>query len=205
MEVFLHWSAHLCRIAFWFLVSFHLHRSCFTPIISQILHCTAYNRSSNLPPSECATSRQHIEAVIILSMLFQKKERTPQSDEVAFPIDGKAESQAADAPERPYEGYMAVKDLNAKDPGSVTTDIIYPSGLKLALLMTSIFISMFLVSLVRLIHHLCVLELSAIPFSTAYELIRVARRTSSSSQPPFPRSRTSSIQQERSVGTGQRI
>jgi len=31
------------------------------------------------------------------------------------------------------------------------TDIIYPSGLKLALIMTSIFVSMFLVSLVRLI------------------------------------------------------
>jgi len=29
------------------------------------------------------------------------------------------------------------------------TDIIYPSGLKLALIMTSIFVSMFLVSLVR--------------------------------------------------------
>lgn len=52
-------------------------------------------------------------------MLFKKKEKQRQDDEMAPP-----------AP------------MNH-------ADIIYPSGLKLALLMTSIFVGMFLVSLVR--------------------------------------------------------
>jgi hypothetical protein len=41
----------------------------------------------------------------------------------------------------------------AKGLESVPPDIVYPSGLKLVLLMTSIFVSMFLVSLVRLCYH----------------------------------------------------
>lgn len=52
-------------------------------------------------------------------MLFKKKEKQPQENETA--------------PSAPVDH----------------TDIIYPSGLKLALLMTSIFVGMFLVSLVR--------------------------------------------------------
>ena len=88
-----------------------------------------------------------VEAVTLINMLFKRKGKQPQEDEIASPapMDGKAptcvdpsskESTAADEP-------------NAKDLKRIHTDIIYPSGLKLALLMTSIFVGMFLVSLVR--------------------------------------------------------
>jgi hypothetical protein len=53
-------------------------------------------------------------------MLFKKKGSQPQKDEVSPPA-----------------------------PGMQPTDFVYPSGLRLALLMISIFVGMFLVALVR--------------------------------------------------------
>ena len=61
-------------------------------------------------------------------MLFKKKEKKPEEVGPPTPID---------------DGSKA-KELN-----NIHTDIVYPSGLKLALLMMSIFVGMFLVSLVR--------------------------------------------------------
>ncbi|KAE8449402.1 hypothetical protein EG329_008303 [Mollisiaceae sp. DMI_Dod_QoI] len=78
-------------------------------------------------------------------MLSQEREKRSQEDEVAPPesMDGKT---------------LTCKDpmvdkSTAKDPKHINNpnDIIYPSGPKLALLMMSIFVGMFLVSLDRLI------------------------------------------------------
>lgn len=75
-------------------------------------------------------------------MLFKKREKQPQKDEIA-PIDGKAPTCTHPASEEGPD------ESKAKDLKHIHTDIIYPSGLKLALLMISIFVGMFLVSLVR--------------------------------------------------------
>jgi hypothetical protein len=71
-------------------------------------------------------------------MLFIKGKQ-PQEDEITMPapMDGEAPScTAADE--------SKAKNLKRND-----IDSTYPSGLKLALLMMSIFVGMFLVSLVR--------------------------------------------------------
>lgn len=76
-------------------------------------------------------------------MLFKKKGKQSREDEVASPasMDGEAPTCTNPAGK---EAEVA-SDSKAKD---IHTGIIYPSGLKLALLMTSIFVGMFLVSLV---------------------------------------------------------
>ena len=80
-------------------------------------------------------------------MLFKKKEQQPQEDEIAQPVpmDGEAPTCTDPASE---EG-TAADESKAKELKHIHTDIIYPSGLKLALLMMSVFVSLFLVSLVR--------------------------------------------------------
>lgn len=75
-----------------------------------------------------------VEAATLVNMWFKKKEKQPQEDEVA--------------PSAPMDG-EATDESKAKDLKRIDTDIIYPSGLKLALLIMSIFVGMFLVSLVR--------------------------------------------------------
>jgi hypothetical protein len=72
-------------------------------------------------------------------MMFKKKGKQLQEGEIAppAPMDGEAPT------------CTAAEESKAKDLKRIPTDIIYPSGLKLALLMISIFVSMFLVSLVR--------------------------------------------------------
>ena len=65
-------------------------------------------------------------------MLFKNKEKVPQENDVSPPAPMDAEPKAKD------------QDLRL-----VHSDHVYPSGLKLALLMTSIFVGMFLVALVR--------------------------------------------------------
>jgi hypothetical protein len=79
-------------------------------------------------------------------MLFKKKGKQPQEDEIAppAPMDGEAPTCTDPASEG-----TAADESKAKDLKRIHTDIIYPSGLKLALLMMSIFVGMFLVSLVR--------------------------------------------------------
>jgi hypothetical protein len=71
-------------------------------------------------------------------MLFNKKEKPPRKEEVASPAQYRSDQSgpAADAP-------------NRTDPKSKQTDITYPTGIKLGLLMMSIFVGMFLSSLVR--------------------------------------------------------
>jgi hypothetical protein len=68
-------------------------------------------------------------------MLLKNKKQQPQEEEIAttVPTDTKATNGA---------GLVSEKDTAADD-------VDYPSGLKLAVLMTSMFIGMFLVSLVR--------------------------------------------------------
>lgn len=65
-----------------------------------------------------------------------------------FPI---AENGAAKAPEVD-DGEPPKADL-AQVSTTATQDIVYPEGFKLALLLLSVFVSMFLVSLVSLQHH----------------------------------------------------
>jgi hypothetical protein len=79
-------------------------------------------------------------------MLFKKAEKQPQEDEIALPkpMDNEAPTCTKAAGE---EG-AAAEQSKAEDLKRIHTDIIYPSGLKLALLMMSIFVGMFLVSLV---------------------------------------------------------
>ena len=80
-----------------------------------------------------------VETATLINMLFKKKGRKqPQEDDIEPPaaID-------SDAPT-----CTAADEGKTKDLKHIHTDITYPSGLKLALLMMSIFVSMFLVSLV---------------------------------------------------------
>jgi hypothetical protein len=80
-------------------------------------------------------------------MSFNKKEKQPQKDEIApptpTPMDDKNPTCTAPASEED----MATDKSKAKAK-DIHTDIIYPSGLKLAMLMMSIFVGMFLISLV---------------------------------------------------------
>jgi hypothetical protein len=71
-------------------------------------------------------------------MLF-KNGKQPLEHEITTPAPMDSEAPTCTAADE-----SKAKDLKQND-----TDIIYPSGLKLALLMMSIFLSMFLVSLVR--------------------------------------------------------
>ena len=72
--------------------------------------------------------------------MYFKKGKQQQDDQTAPPalVDGEAQKDSTTGDE------SKVKSLK-HDP----TDLIYPSGIKLFLLMTSIFVGMFLVSLVR--------------------------------------------------------
>lgn len=62
----------------------------------------------------------------------------PASEGGEKPVTGKDGKDAPDS-----------QSKDTKDKSQEETDIVYPTGLKLALLMISIFIGMFLVSLVR--------------------------------------------------------
>lgn len=71
--------------------------------------------------------------------MFKKKEKQQSQKEVVppAPMDGEAPT------------CTATDESKAKDLTPSDTDIVYPSGVKLALLLMSIFVSMFLVALVR--------------------------------------------------------
>jgi hypothetical protein len=78
-------------------------------------------------------------------MLFKKKGSPPQKDEIIRPAPTDSEPAIHIDP-------ASEKDTAAdesKNLKRIDTDTIYPSGLKLALLMTSMFVGMFLVALVR--------------------------------------------------------
>lgn len=66
--------------------------------------------------------------------LHEKRETAPDQGEV---------------PGAPIHNIASVKSEQNEEKDPVATDVVYPSGLKLALLMTSVFVAMFLVSLVR--------------------------------------------------------
>jgi hypothetical protein len=84
-------------------------------------------------------------------MLFKKKGKQPQKDDISppthTPMDDKTPTSAAAAGAED----MATDKSKAKanELKDIRTNIIYPSGLKLAMLMLSIFVGMFLISLVR--------------------------------------------------------
>jgi hypothetical protein len=88
-----------------------------------------------------------VETARLINMLFRKEGKHPQEDEIAPPaiMDGKAPTCTDPASQES----TITDESKAKDLRHADTDIVYPSGLKLALLMTSIFTGMFLVSLVR--------------------------------------------------------
>lgn len=94
-------------------------------------------------------------------MFFKGKEKEPQKDQIAPPThvlleeDGK--SMASTPPIRKENVPTNDDTAKAKEPEQHTQmgpEIIYPSGIQLMLLMMSIFIGMFLISLVRTNHHL---------------------------------------------------
>jgi len=80
-------------------------------------------------------------------MLFRKKDKTRSADSTVVGSDDVAKAEGANM--------ATVPTRDAKDEGlapvatTATEDIVYPEGVKLALLLGSIFISMFLVALVR--------------------------------------------------------
>ncbi len=78
-------------------------------------------------------------------MLFKKKEKQPQQDEIPPTVESKVSTSSDPTVEKD----VAANELEAQNPKPITTDIVYPSGLKLVLLMISIFVGMFLVALVR--------------------------------------------------------
>lgn len=75
--------------------------------------------------------------------------RAKKSDQVANPpLDG-SNAPIPQAAANPEDDGAGEKNENAMALARTRTeDIVYPSGLKLALLMTSVFVSMFLVALV---------------------------------------------------------
>jgi hypothetical protein len=76
-------------------------------------------------------------------MLIKKKERqfVPPT-----PMDNTASIKADPVSEKDTTAESKVKDVQGIQ---TATDIVYPSGLKLVLLMISIFVGLFLVALVR--------------------------------------------------------
>ena len=77
-------------------------------------------------------------------MLFKKKGKQPQEDP--------SESTPPETMDSDQTGEKVKEEGTAANESKVKakdSDIVYPSGLKLAFLMSSIFIGMFLVSLVR--------------------------------------------------------
>lgn len=82
----------------------------------------------------------------LINMLFKEKEKQQQEDQLSppLPIDG----EAPICMDEPGEESTPTDESNAKEFKSINAETTYPSGLKLALLMMSIFVGMFLVSLV---------------------------------------------------------
>ena len=81
-------------------------------------------------------------------MLFGKKYREPQEVADASPASVKEDSQSSTNSQPNTVAEVGADASKPKDIACSPTDIVYPSGIKLALLLTSIFVSMFLVSLV---------------------------------------------------------
>jgi hypothetical protein len=127
-----------------------------------------------------------------MNMLFKKMGKRPQEEEIAPPAP--MDSNAAHCTDPAGEKDTATDE--SKDP--THTDIVYPSGLKLALLMTSIFVGMFLVALV------CS-DLKTLPGACpcTCKLTSLVCRINLSSQRPYPRSPTSFTRQTILAGTAQ--
>jgi hypothetical protein len=90
--------------------------------------------------------------VIVLLILFQPE--TSFVTQLPAPIDLQQQRNTMSPPaseggENPVTGKDAPVSQDTKGKSQDQTDIDYPTGFKLALLMISIFIGMFLVSLVR--------------------------------------------------------
>jgi MFS family permease len=77
-------------------------------------------------------------------MLFKKDGNKPQNNEIISPSPPHSKAPTI------TDSSSEKGDTMAEDPKQSQSDIVYPSGLKLALLMMSIFTSMFLVSLVSI-------------------------------------------------------
>jgi len=80
-------------------------------------------------------------------MLFKKKEQRSQQDNAV--TSAPMRDGASDGIEQISKKGRGTDQSKSKDLISGQSDIEYPSGLKLALLLTSIFVGMFLSSLVR--------------------------------------------------------
>ncbi|KIX10126.1 uncharacterized protein Z518_01207 [Rhinocladiella mackenziei CBS 650.93] len=91
-------------------------------------------------------------------MLFKKKQKQPQQDNTVTPVpmrDGASVRREQASKEGKGAEESKSKDFKSRQP-----DIEYPSGLKLALLMTSILVGMFLSSLDKLIISTAVPEIT---------------------------------------------
>jgi hypothetical protein len=89
-----------------------------------------------------------VDVVSLVNMLFGKKDRQPEEVADASPASVKEDSQSSTNSQPNTVAEVGADASKPKDIAGNPTDIVYPSGLKLALLLTSIFVSMFLVSLV---------------------------------------------------------
>ncbi len=121
-------------------------------------------------------------------MLFSKKGKHPQEEEEAT---SGTECQTATRRDQPGSSANA---SNSMDPKGKQRDITYPTGIKLALLMMSIFVGMFLSSLVR----------SQFTLFWNCRLTDPARRINLSSRPPSLRSPTTSTQRTTLAGMARR-
>ncbi len=75
-------------------------------------------------------------------MLFKRKNK----DEAAGDSGAEAEAEKSTSP----SPEVIDRDGSAESGPTEPQDIVYPTGLRLALLLTSVFVSMFLVALVRI-------------------------------------------------------
>lgn len=82
-----------------------------------------------------------------MNMLFGKKDKQPQEPADASAASAKQDPRSSTNSQANTGAETATNAFKLQDVAS-HTDIMYPSGLKLALLLISIFVSMFLVSLV---------------------------------------------------------
>ena len=90
-------------------------------LLISLLHKVHYLFSSSPANARIlSTSGSGVEAATLINMFFKNDGKQPQEDKIAPPA-----------------------------PGMQHTDFVYPSGFRLALLMVSIFVGMFLVALVR--------------------------------------------------------
>jgi len=119
-------------------------------------------------------------------MLFKKKDKAQSADSTVVGSEDVLQTDGANMATVPTQDVRAGEGL-APVTTTATEDIVYPGGVKLALLLGSTFISMFLVALVR---SPGISRPRGVPRRERSSL--TCSRTASSSRPPSRRSPTTS-------------